>query len=60
MIFLIKLDQTVIKGGEFESDVIINFLSRREESCKNKLFACLLACLYVRSVKKTSIGHMFL
>jgi hypothetical protein len=31
-----------------------NSLSRREESSKHKLFVCLLDCLCVRKVKKTS------
>ncbi len=44
MIFSIKLDQRVIGGGEFESDVSFS-LSRREESYKHKLSDCLLACV---------------
>jgi hypothetical protein len=44
MIFSIKLDQGVIGGGEFESDIRFS-LSRREKSYKHKLSDCLLACV---------------
>jgi hypothetical protein len=51
MIFSIKLDQRVIGGGKFESDVSFNSLSRREESSKHKLSDCLIDCVSAGSKK---------